>query len=184
VEVLSPQLALTLKRGTEFDNTLRTDPVTGLPGVEQLEQLLGTDTDDPELHSRGFSLVFIDILNVNDLTALDQTFDQNEAIRQAAIRIQSSLRFADILFRVASDRFVAFLHQTHEAAAELIAETVCERIRKSPVRLSREGSFSFDVRTTCVCGDRGNTSLGVLAAEATVHADSCSQRSVEPTVLH
>jgi len=184
VEVLSPQFALTLKRASEFDGELRTDPVTGLPGIKQLEQLIGTDADDPELRTTNFCLVFVDLINLGELSVLDPTVARNEVIRHAAIRIQSSLRFADILFRVAGNRFVAFLHRTDSDNGESVAESVCERIKRSPVPLSGGGCFGLDVRTTCVTAGGDRSSFETFQATAALDLRGSCPQQADRTVLH
>jgi len=174
VEVLGHQIALTLKRASEFDSNLRRDLITGLPSVTQLERLIGTEPTDPGFGSIRYSLLFINILNLSDGTCIESTSDRNEVIRHVALRIQHGLRFADILFRNSGDCFVAFLNQTDRDTGDLVGEQICDRIRRNPIRLSSGTSFSVDVTAMCVCASRDGDSFGELEAAA-------STREFQPT---
>jgi GGDEF domain-containing protein len=184
VEVLSHQIAVTLKRASEFDNALRTDPVTGLPNVTQLQRLIGTDSSDSGFGSIKYSLLFIDVLNNVDSHSSEPQLDHDEMVRQVAIRIQQSLRFADILFRNVGDRFVAFLNQLDPHTGHLIGQQICDRMRHNPIRFQSGHSFSPELSVRCISPISKDRALGALISAPVHRSESPNAQLNAPPVIH
>jgi diguanylate cyclase (GGDEF)-like protein/putative nucleotidyltransferase with HDIG domain len=166
VEVLAHQIALTLSQSAEFDNILRRDEVTGLPKAKQLEHLIRAESGEAALGTVRYSLLFIDLVNLNEVTGACTPSERNELMRHVAVRIRHGLRFADILFRGSSDQFIAFLNQTDRESGELLADQICESVRKEPIRLAGGTSFSVDAIGICVSANGDGDSFGDLKAAA------------------
>jgi diguanylate cyclase (GGDEF)-like protein/putative nucleotidyltransferase with HDIG domain len=166
VEAVSDQIAFTLKRASEFDDTLRRDDLTGLPVVKELEHLIRSDSSAGIFGSAKFALIFIRIVNFRDFVDACAPSERNEKARVLVMRIQHSLRFADLLFR-ADDRFVAFLNQTERELGDSIADRIVETLGSEPIRLSASRSVYIRAQATCVCANGDSFSFDELQAMAT-----------------
>ena len=132
-----------------------------------------------------YSLLFIDLVNLNEVTGGCTTFEHDELMRHVAVRIQHGLRFADILFRASADRFIAFLNHTDRESGELLAEGICESVRKEPIRLAGGLSFSVDAIGTCVSANGDGDSFGELeAAAAARRFEPCHLDCGESSLVH
>jgi GGDEF domain-containing protein len=84
IEIVAREMAPTLKRASEFDNSVRRDVLTGLPGLEQLEQVVDSAGVERLAHSSQFTLLFIDVVG---LTQINDTHGRNagdEVLRHVA----------------------------------------------------------------------------------------------------
>ena len=107
IEIVAREMAPTLKRASEFDNSVRRDVLTGLPGLEQLEQVVDAAGVERLAHSSQFTLLFIDVVGLKQINDAHGRNAGDEVLRHVARHTTAGLRVADILFRYGSDEFVA-----------------------------------------------------------------------------
>src|SRR5262249_6704835 len=98
----------------------RRDPLTGLPHIDQLEEMLRSiaaseSADCPQ------AFLFIDIANLKWISSEYGRLASDEVLRHVVRHIRGGLRVADILFRNSDDNFVAFLSATDASTANAIA---------------------------------------------------------------
>ena len=185
VEVLGHQIALTLSQSAELDSVSRRDEVTGLPKAKQLEHLIRAESGEAGPGTARYSLLFIDLVNLNEVTSASTPIERDELMRHVAVRIQHGLRFADILFQGSADRFIAFLNHTDRESGELLADGICESIRREPIRLAAGPSFSLDAMGTCVSANGDGDSFGELeAAAAARRFEPCQLDGGEASLVH
>jgi len=184
IETVNHQIAATLKCAAGFDNALRTDPVTGLPRVGQLERLVGREPSNPGFASVKHSLLFINLVNSRELQSRDQHQDHEEVIRQVAIRIQHCLGFADILFRDSGDRFIALLNQIDRETGEQIGQQICDRVKNNPIRLQHGGTFLVELSIRCMGSLSEGDSFGGFVAAASARASESTPQLKEPSLIH
>jgi diguanylate cyclase (GGDEF)-like protein/putative nucleotidyltransferase with HDIG domain len=184
LEVLGHQIALTLSESAEFDSLSRRDEVTGLPKAKQLEHLIRAESGEAGLGTVRYSLLFIDLVNLNEVTSASTPIERDELMRNVAVRIQHGLRFADILFRGSADRFIAFLNHTDRESGELLADGICESISREPIRLAGGPSFSLDAMGTCVSANGDCDSFGELEAAAARRFEPCQLDCGEASLVH
>jgi len=179
VEILQHQIAYTLCRAADFDTLSRRDPVTGVPHIAQLEHLIDNGSSGATVGGVKYSLLFIDIPNLNQLPG-DCELTSDDIVKHTVRRIQLGLRFADILFRHSSNRFVAFLNQTDRDTADLVADRIRDGIRRNPVRLPDGRSVMIHVTVNCGAAHVDGRSLGELQATA----QFADLQQPEPSSVH
>lgn len=164
IEVIGRQIALTLKHALEFDGTPRRDPLTGLPHFSQLEQMVQLDSSDAG--RTPFALLFIDLSGLKAVNATHGREAGDEALRHVVKHARGGLRVADILFRNASDEFVALLHATDVDTAESIASRIRNRISAEPVSTLDGSVVTVHATVTVVCAPGDGLSLTELLTAA------------------
>jgi diguanylate cyclase (GGDEF)-like protein/putative nucleotidyltransferase with HDIG domain len=123
IEIVARQVSPVLQRSVDYTEaslkTLR-DPLTGLPNFEHLRQLSDGQGQFAELPTPS-SLIYVD---VNDLKRINLTHGRSvgdQLLRRVVHQLRSTLRAADVLFRLDSDEFAVLLLQTEVATAGAIA---------------------------------------------------------------
>ena len=160
IEVVARQIALTFRHAIEFDGMQRRDPLTGLPHLSQLEQLVQPEGSDAGRTQ--FALLFIDVVGLRSVNATHGREAGDEALRHVVKQARAGLRVADILFRVASDEFVALLHATDSDTAESVATRIRHRISAEPISLLDRVEITIHATVTAVCAPGDGTSLNEL----------------------
>jgi len=183
IEVVARQIAHTFKQAAEFDNSARRDPLTGLPNLRQLEQLLDSTGLDRLTRDSGFILLFIDVVGLKQINLAHGRNVGDDVLRHVVKNARSCLRVADILFRYDSDEFVALLNDTDTPTAEAIAHRILDDIRKDRFPLLNGGTLTIEATVTSVCAPRDGESLHDLMAAARVHLAS-SPRHRDGPIVH
>jgi diguanylate cyclase (GGDEF)-like protein/putative nucleotidyltransferase with HDIG domain len=181
IEIVAREMAPTLKRASEFDNSVRRDALTGLPGLEQLEQVVDAGGVERLAHSARFTLLFIDVVG---LTQINDTHGRNagdEVLRHVARHTTAGLRVADILFRYGSGEFVALLDDTNSETGQAVARRIRENISASPLASRPNRSLLIDVSVTTVSAPDDGDSLADLIAAAHLRA---SEHSHDESTVH
>lgn len=166
IEVVGHQIAHTFKTAIEFDTSSKRDELTGLPHVEQLEQLVSLESTERAFNSRHFALLFIDIVNLKRVNALYGRTVCDEALRHVVRHTRQGLRVADILFKDSSDEFIAFLNDADADTANLVAMRIRDRIAANPVHLADGSVVTVEVALSSVCAPRDGKSLTSLMLSA------------------
>jgi diguanylate cyclase (GGDEF)-like protein/putative nucleotidyltransferase with HDIG domain len=164
IEVVAHQIAITFKKALTFDGMPRRDALTGLPHLNQFEQFVQSDSST--FPNADFSLLFID---VSDLKTINTNYGRDagdDVLRHVVRQARSGLRVADILFRNASDEFVAFLHSTDRDTAEHVADRIRHRIRDTPLSLAADRTITVQASVTIVSAPGDGSSLPDLLTAA------------------
>jgi diguanylate cyclase (GGDEF)-like protein/putative nucleotidyltransferase with HDIG domain len=159
IEAVACQIAHTLKTAVEFDRTLRTDVLTGLPNSEQLEQFVGTEIT----RNAEFTLLLIDVVELKQLNSVYGRLVGDESLQHIARHATAGLRVADILFRHGSDELVAILNDTDLDAAERVGERIRAQVLANPLLIAPDTSVSLDVDIAAVSSPiDGNTLITLI----------------------
>jgi len=172
LEAVSRQIAHTFKLAAEFDGTVRQDPVTGLPSILQLEQLLEAGGAD-DVASANSRLLLIDIVDLEAIVLKHGRNIRDDAIQHAAKHVRAGLRVADILFRNQGDQFVALLNNASEEEAMSICQRIVGRLRQNTLKLRSGEALSIQVRLSSLAipHHRGNLSDMLTRAQARMLAE-------------
>jgi diguanylate cyclase (GGDEF)-like protein len=159
IEVVGRQVAHTFKCASDYDNKSRRDPLTGLPSLTQLEQLLASSSESaaPDL-----TLLFLDIIGLKEIIARYGHDIGDEVIRHVVRHTRGALRVADILFRYDSDEFVAMLNNTDAATAALIATRIESDIREHGLPIASGTVLNVETIATCVSAPNDGSCLREL----------------------
>jgi diguanylate cyclase (GGDEF)-like protein len=180
IEVIAHQIALTFKHAISFDGLPRRDSVTGLPHLNQLEQLVQLEGGDTG--RTPFALLFIDVTDLNSINLAHGRETGDQALRHVVQHTRRGLRVADILFRNSSDEFVALLHATDADTAAIVASRIRERISDDPVTATDGSTFTIRATVTAVCAPGDGASLNDLLA--TAKGKSASATGSPTSVIH
>ena len=175
IEIVAREMAPTLKRASEFDNSVRRDVLTGLPGLEQLAQFVDATGVERLAHSSQFTLLFIDIVGLKQINDSHGRGAGDEVLRHVARHTTAGLRVADILFRYRSDEFVALLDDTNAETGLAVARRIRENIAANPLVALTDRSILIDVSVTTVSAPDDGASLAHLIAAAHLRASGTSR---------
>lgn len=164
IEAVARQIAHTLKRAAEFDDTSRRDALTGLPNLQQLEQFVGGD--DTIAHRGSLTLLFIDIVGLKRVNDDYGRTVGDDVIRYVVKHAVAGVRMADILFRCGSDEVVAVLSDTSVDTALLIGTRIREAIRADPFPYGAAATIPIDVAVTAILLAADGDSLSALLERA------------------
>jgi diguanylate cyclase (GGDEF)-like protein len=174
IEMVAREIARTFKRASEFESSARRDVVTRLPNVKQLEQFVESAGVDRIAKDAQFTLLIIDVVNLRGINATHGRDTGDDVLRHVARQTTAGLRVADILFRYASDEFVALLNETSSEVGRAIANRIRENIASNSLVSTINDIVAVDVVVTAVStpGDGGSlqelmTTGRQRAAEAT-----------------
>jgi diguanylate cyclase (GGDEF)-like protein len=141
IEVVAQEISRTVKRSTEFESARLLafrDALTGLPNLEQLKQFAESEATQGYF-SQPFTVLFLD---VDQLRVLNERFGRDAgdaALAHVVAATRSTLRGADILFRLGSDEFVVLLTKTDADTATGIADRISNNVTATQL-LVRDGS--------------------------------------------
>jgi diguanylate cyclase (GGDEF)-like protein/PAS domain S-box-containing protein len=105
-----------------------TDALTSLPNRLLLGQRVAVALRAAQRSGATFAIMYIDLdrfKNIND--SLGHAFG-DRALKEAASRIQQTLREVDTLCRVGGDEFIAFLQEADALGAEIVARRILEKL--------------------------------------------------------
>jgi diguanylate cyclase (GGDEF)-like protein len=166
IEVAARQIAYTLKCAAEFDGSPRRDPVTGLPNITQLQQLLESAGVDPVATASGLTLLLIDVVGLKQTNLLHGRTAGDKVLNHVVRHTRTALRVADILFRYGSDEFVALLNKTDAHTGADIARRIRRVIREHGCPIGGGKNVDVDVAVSCVCAPEDGDSLTSLIGTA------------------
>jgi diguanylate cyclase (GGDEF)-like protein len=178
IEAIARQIAHTLKRAAEFDDTSRHDALTGLPNLQQLEQFLGGEGEHPIGRKGSLTLLFIDVVGLKRINIEHGRQVGDDVLRYVVKHAVAGLRMADILFRCGSDEVVAVLSDTSADAARLIGTRIRDSIRAMPFPHDAVGVIPLDIAAIAVSCPADGDSLTALLDAARGQAASTRATAV------
>jgi diguanylate cyclase (GGDEF)-like protein/putative nucleotidyltransferase with HDIG domain len=162
IEMVAKHIAHTFHEAAEFDTTTKRDPLTGLPSLSQLEQLLSNTAVKRSNADPDSSLILVEVVGLPDIVETHGRAAGDETIRQVVKQIRSSLRMTDILFRCGSADFAALLNDTDMAGAKLLASRIAENIRSHHIVGRNAEPMIINVIVTATRPPLDGSSLGQL----------------------
>jgi diguanylate cyclase (GGDEF)-like protein len=162
IEMVAGEIARTFKRASEFESSARRDLVTRLPNVKQLEQFVESAGVDRIAKDAQFTLLIIDVVNLRGINATHGRDTGDDVLRHVARQTTAGLRVADILFRYASDEFVALLNETSSEVGRAIANRIRENIASNSLVSTINDIVAVDVVVTAVSTPSDGGSLKEL----------------------
>ena len=142
------------------------DELTELPNARYLSTALAKTIAESKRESRRFALLFCDLDGFKPVNDAMGHAAGDALLREVAVRLQTTLREADLVARVGGDEFVAIGTTCHSAEdAKLFAERI-HRAVENPFRLGDEGR---EAKISCSIGigiypDHGATPNDLLRA--------------------
>lgn len=177
IELIAREMAHTFKRASEFDDSIRRDPITGLPNVKQLEHFVESAQARYLSGASEFHLLFLDVVDLKTINLLHGRHVGDEALRHVVRHARTCLRLADILFTYGSDEFVALINDPHPAVANSVAERIRASVRSHTLTARNGSPIRVDVEVTTVCPPRDGQALAdrIAAARAGRHKESAAR---------
>ncbi len=168
VEASAQRLAGDLKRAASAPVDSPIDPVTGLRFSSEIPESLG-DLAASTGPSPSFSLVFIEVMGLNDLVGRYGRAVGDRALVHVAERIQSCLHAGDALFSGGADEFVALVSHAETSDVWALAKRIRETVSGQPLSLENAATVRLQVSTHGIAVPSDLTSLrDVIAARPTV----------------
>ena len=183
IEVVARQIAHTFKRAAEFDSSSRRDPLTGLPNLKQLQQLVDSTGIDRLTRDSQFTLLFIDVVGLKQIISMHGSNVGDDVLRQVVKHSRSGLRVADILFRYGPSEFVALLNNTDMPTAKALAHRILDDIGNDQFPVNDGGTLTIEATVTCVSAPRDGESLDELVAAARVRLTPAPYHR-DPSIVH
>lgn len=142
------------------------DELTGLPNARFFSSALGHTIAEARRERRRFALLYCDLDGFKPVNDELGHAAGDALLREVAVRLQTTLREADVIARVGGDEFVALGTTCHSPDdARLFAERIHKALR-DPFRIEEQAQ---DVRISCSIGiamypDHAQTGGELLAA--------------------
>jgi diguanylate cyclase (GGDEF)-like protein len=175
IEVVSKHIAHTIRSSAEIDTDRLRDPLTKLPTVAQLDALLQHSTEDA--NQQRFTMVLIDVLNLKKINVEYGRAAGDAILQHVAKQVAGALRVEDILFRAASDEFVAFLHASDRTTVEHVANRICQVVAERPVQIDPSRQVIARVATILVWPPANDQSLADVISAARAALAQSNARS-------
>ena len=182
IEAVARQIGHTFKCAAEFDSTARRDPLSGLPDLQRLEQLLQSTGSDSLSVGSDLALLFIHVVVLKQINLDLGRSVGDEVLRHVVQHARATLRATDMLFRYRSGEFVALLKSTDRHAAKTIGQRIHQSVREHPLSLSTGECVSVDAEVTCVSVPHDGYSFRELVAAA--HKEVPSHNNTPSSQIH
>lgn len=180
IEAVATQIGHTFKSAADFDRTQRHDPITGLPNLSQLEQVLAFQSPAKVAGVPTITLLFIDVVGLKEINAEYGRHAGDDVLRHIATQAKTQLRVDDLLFRYGSDEFVVMLNTVDLTIANYIADRIRDSIHEQKVTLNSGRTFGVSAEVTCVSSPPEAKSFRDLLAS--VHSRISRQHRMLPRV--
>jgi putative nucleotidyltransferase with HDIG domain len=178
IEVVAGQVSGIIRTAMAFDRnraTVLTDPVTGLPTLDHLRQLLGSHGGSKLPEQTSIIVVQFE----GQSLAETQVRSPEENVSDFAASIRQSLRPADLLFRRGPDSFICLLFQTPRQITEHLARQVEQTLSSRLLNLG--GRVWTAVAATSTDGDSIEMLIEAADARITKEAGPSLPNGSRPT---
>jgi len=182
VESVATQIGHTLYRARDLDGASHRDVLTGLPHIEQLEQVINSINDTEPVDTPAHVLLVIQVLDLEKINSTHGRASGDAVLRHVVLQTQSALRLGDILFRNSGDDFVAFLGNAEPDTADRLANRIIDHIARQSIVVSSTLSIRVRVEVTKVLAPIGRTpvreAINLTRQRSTAAGFSRDQRPV------
>jgi diguanylate cyclase (GGDEF)-like protein len=114
------------------------DPVTGLFTRAFFRERLNAEWRIASRYRRPLSVIVVAVDRFEALKGFEGGAQVSPVLRAIADTLVVSVRSADLVARIAADRFAMVLAETDGIGANALAERLCERVRTLPTEIARE----------------------------------------------
>jgi len=175
IEAAARQVSGSLRNALRYEEQKRSvlrDELTGLPHLERLRHIFGTDTEQATLNRPSGALVLID---VDELHMINLQFGRSVGdgvLAEVAAIVSRNLARTDLLFRSSGDEFVVFLPRADGESAQRRANVLRSAVLRAAIAGPiRERSVSVSVATAVIPsdGDSVEAALAVAASRLRRH---------------
>lgn len=161
-EAVAGHLADALGRYTDSIEASGSDPLTELPDIRSLEQLLAS-RKTPAL---AFVLISIDVVRLKQINVMHGREFGDRVLRHVAQCAKARLNTSGELFRCRSDEFVALLNTVDVSRADEIAADIRETVRERTLVSPSSSSITIEIATATLRAPDDGVSLRELTAMA------------------
>jgi two-component system, cell cycle response regulator len=164
------------RRGAEFAEMSRTDPLTGLHNRRHLQEQLRQLGSAARRHDRPLAVIMLDIdhfKSVNDTLGHD---GGDAVLQEFARRVSSVARHEDVVGRWGGEEFLLMLPETDIAGTIRLAERVRYAVAETAFRLG-DRELAVTVSAGCVCGPADDTDELVRQADGAMYEAKTSGRN-------
>ncbi len=147
LEMLAPQLALIIdrtewyKKAEQYQQMSLTDALTGLPNRRYLEERLFEEVERSKRHNTPLAFMLMDIDHFKKYNDIYGHTNADCVLIQTAQILRRAVRAIDMPARYAGDEFCIILPETDLRAAALIAERLCNEVRRTDYRAEQGESM-------------------------------------------
>ncbi len=154
-----------------------TDPLTGLFNYRSLRDCMRRETDRAGRFGRRLAVLALDLDHFKDINDRYGHAAGDAVLAEFAQRIRYEIREVDVAFRQGGEEFALLLPETDEVGGMVVAERLCEAIRRTSIHV---GELRISVTVSigiAVFPDHGTTGPAVLqAADEALYAAKTAGR--------
>ena len=183
IEVVARQTAHIFKHAAEFNSSSRGDPLTELPHLKQLQQIIDATGIDRLSRDSPFTLLFIEVPGLKQINSKHGNNVGDDVLRRVIRHSRSGLRVADILFRYATSEFVALLNNTDTPTGKALAHRILDDIGNDQFQINGGGTLTIEATVTCVSAPKDGESLDELVAAARLRLEPWAYQEA-PSRVH
>lgn len=152
---------------SDAERRAQTDPLTGVLNRRSLVERLEAASLRARARGLPISVLFIDLDHFKEINDSHGHAAGDACLRAIIDPIQAELRQSDVVGRYGGEEFVVILSSADAAAAEPVAERICNRVAE----LRIEG-FETSIRMTCSIGVATSETSGAWGEQLIAHADA------------
>ena len=183
IEVVARQTAHIFKHAAEFISSSLGDPLTELPHLKQLQQIIDATGIDRLSRNSPFTLLFIEVPGLTQINSKHGNNVGDDVLRRVIRHSRSGLRVADILFRYGTSGFVALLNNTDTPTGKALAHRMLDDIGNDQFQINGGGTLTIEATVTCVTAPKDGESLDELAAAARLRLEPWAYQEA-PSRVH
>ena len=116
-----------------------TDSLTSLLNRRYFQERMSEEIERSRRHLLPLSLIMIDLDNFKSINDTHGHLIGDEVLKLTARCLRNSIRTIDVAARYGGEEFTIILPQTNKSEAAVIAERVCNEIRKLDIPLDQDG---------------------------------------------
>jgi diguanylate cyclase (GGDEF)-like protein/putative nucleotidyltransferase with HDIG domain len=165
IEVVGRQIGHVFGRADEREHASQRDPLTGLPLLGAIDQLV-RPVVGPSIATRStYWLIFVDVA-LNGIRGLYGHSIADEALRHVVNQACRCLRINDVLFRNGADELIAFLGDTDDGEVNSVADRIRDQIAANPFHLQDGSAIFIEMNVTSICLPVDGRSIAELLESA------------------
>jgi diguanylate cyclase (GGDEF)-like protein len=181
IEAAARQIGLTLNCTTREEHSARRDPLTGLPRLEYLEQLVkitgcGRLTDLP------MTLLYVNVVCLETVNTEHGPAAGDAVLVHVVKQVNACLRASEVLFRHSGDEFVILLDRSNIVAAEALASRIREYVSGGSCAIQGGRSILVEIDVSVATATHDGMSLPDLVTIAKLRLSARAAKNALPSV--
>lgn len=117
---------------------LERDDLTDLHGMASFHNLIETEVIRAARYQRPFSILLIDIDELNNINNAHDNDTGDAVIKNTARVITNSVRLSDVVARYEGDKFIVMLVETDMHGAKTVAEQIRLNVKEMPLKIDHK----------------------------------------------